>query len=321
MRPAGFAETESAGSDRAAFLADCLAGLSATPKALPCKWFYDAAGSILFEQITTLPEYYPTRAETALLHAAAPEIATSIGPGTVLVEFGSGASVKTRILLDAAAAITRYVPIDISGDELGRATELLKSDFPELSVTPVHADFTATVALDADARARPRLGFFPGSTIGNFEPDAAIALLASMRASLGPGARLLLGVDLKKDSKTLIRAYDDAQGVTAAFNLNLLARMKRELGATIHLARFRHRALWNEAQSRVEMHLESLDRQDILLGGHSFVLNAGETIHTENCHKYSLAQLEAMTAAAGWTIVKSWISAAPEFALVLLDHA
>jgi len=321
MRPNRFANADAPSEtdeSRDGFLADCIAGLAARPKTLPCKYFYDARGSTLFEQITALPEYYPTRTETALLRKIAPEIAQTIEPDTALIEFGSGASIKTRILLDAAPTITRYVPVDICIEELEQSAASLRESYPSLVVNPVHADFTGLAALDPAASAHPRLGFFPGSTIGNFDTQAAVQFLASARKMLGQGSRLLLGIDLRKDEKILLAAYDDAQGVTAAFNLNVLTRLERELGARIDPSSFEHLAVWNDAQSRIEMHLVSTRPQTVTIDGHSFEFAAGETIHTENCHKFTLEHVHEMASEAGWQVTDEWVSDAPEFALVML---
>ena len=233
------------------FLADVVAGLYRTPKSLPSKHFYDAEGSRLFEAITATAEYYPTRTETALLRRIAPEVAARIPAGGALVEFGSGASVKTRLLLDAAPQLRRYVPIDISPDALADAAAQISALYPSLSVEPIVADFTRPLALSADILAAGRMGFFPGSTIGNFPPAEATAFLSRARAALGGGASFLVGIDLVKAPNVLEAAYDDAEGITAAFNKNLLARINRELDGDIDLNAFDHRALWNPAESRM----------------------------------------------------------------------
>ncbi len=305
----------------AAFLRDCIAGLDAEQKMLPCKWLYDREGSHLFEAICDVPEYYPSRTEAALLACAAPEIAGKVAQGTALVEFGSGASRKTRTLLDAASAIDTYVPIDICRDELAQSCAVIRADYPALRVLPIHGDFTAPVALGAEVARRPLLGFFPGSTLGNFTPPNAADFLRSARRLLGDNARFLLGVDLRKDERTLVAAYDDSRGVTAAFNLNLLSRMNRELGCAIDLASFEHRAVWNGEHSRVEMHLCSLTAQSLVVGHRSFAFRAGETIHTESCHKYMLDGLHALAARSGWTIGDLWLSEMPSYALVMLVAA
>lgn len=301
-----------------AFLVDCLSGLDRTQKTIPCKWLYDDRGSTLFEQICETREYYPTRTEMALLADAAPATASRLSPATALIEFGSGASRKTRLLLDAAAAVTTYVPIDISAGELARASAAIAAAYPHVDVLPVLGDFSDALALDATLAGRPRLGFFPGSTLGNFTPDEAVGFLISARALLGSRSRLLLGVDLAKDTEILLAAYDDTAGVTAAFNLNLLERMNRELGCNIDLRSFRHKAVWNEVLSRIEMHLVSRRDQTLAVGDRVFAFAEGETIHTENSHKFTLEALGAMFARSGWTIEMQWIGADPSYALILL---
>ncbi|PTW59823.1 dimethylhistidine N-methyltransferase [Breoghania corrubedonensis] len=303
------------------FLRDALAGLTAPRKTLPTKYLYDAEGSRLFEEICGLPEYYPTRTETALLQTIAHDLAASISRHAVLVEFGSGASVKTRALLDAAPHLEVYVPIDISQSALDEAAESLRADFPDLQVVPLVADFTASHALPAAADGRPHVGFFPGSTIGNFSPEAAGHFLKSALATLGADSRFILGVDLAKEPEVMVPAYDDAQGVTAAFNLNLLARLNRELGADFVLDAFAHRAVWNEAESRMEMHLVSRKEQTVHLGGREIVFTEGETIHTENSHKYTYEAIAVLAAKAGWRIEESWVSDPFPFAILLMSAA
>ncbi|HEY3947558.1 ergothioneine biosynthesis protein EgtB [Phenylobacterium sp.] len=300
------------------FETDVLAGLSRPQKAIPPKYFYDAAGSALFEQITELPEYYPTRTEVALLREIAPQIAGLISDGAALVEFGSGASVKTRLLLDAAPQLSVYAPIDISRAALDEAAAAIRKDYPELIVAPLLEDFTRALVLPHEAQGRPVTGFFPGSTIGNFTPDEAQAFLARARALLGSGARFLVGIDLVKDPQTLVRAYDDAQGVTAAFNKNLLTRINRELGADFDLDAFAHCAVWNAQDSRIEMHLESLKDQQVRVAGRAVRFAAGETIHTENSCKFTVDGFARLAASAGWTLEARWISPDPAFAVVSL---
>jgi dimethylhistidine N-methyltransferase len=287
------------------FAADVLAGLRARPKTLPSKYFYDRAGSELFERITELPEYYPTRCELAILRTHAADIAQLFPYGSVLVEFGSGSSKKVRLLLDAASQLAGYVPVDISGEFLQQEAAQLRREYP-VDVLPVAADFTRPFDLPRGVNGLPRCGFFPGSTIGNFEPEQAVGLLRHFGQVLGPGAVLIIGVDLEKDSETLHRAYNDSQGVTAAFNLNLLARINREHGAQIDVRDFEHRALYNREQHRVEMHLVSLRQQQIRLCGELIEFQAGETIHTENSYKYSLESFAALARAAGWTPAEIW---------------
>ena len=301
-----------------AFLADVLAGLSTAPKAIPARWLYDRRGSELFEEITRLPEYYPTRVETALLEVRAGEIADLVGPGRAVVEFGSGSSVKTPRLLRAVLPAA-YVPIDISGEFLRDAAADLAAQFPDLAVLPVEADFMKRVALPAEIGGSPKLGFFPGSTIGNLVPRSAVDLLRGMIATLGEGALLLIGMDRVKSEDVLVPAYDDAAGVTAAFDLNLLHRINRELGGTIPVDAFRHRAIWNDGWARIEMHLETQRDIAFTVGGRSFAMRADETIHTENSHKYDGRSGRQLLAAGGWTPLREWEDEAGMFALVLAE--
>jgi dimethylhistidine N-methyltransferase len=300
------------------FAEDVVAGLSRPQKSLPPKYFYDAEGSRLFEAICDLPEYYLTRTEIGLLNEAAGELAQLIPEGAVLVEFGSGASVKTRILLDAAPQIAAYVPVDISAAALAQAEQALRDDYPALEVFPLGEDFTRALELPRAVSGRPVVGFFPGSTIGNFTHAEARSLLARARRLLGPGARFLVGVDLVKPELTLLAAYDDARGVTAAFNSNLLTRMNRELGADFDLQAFAHRAVWNARESRIEMHLESLRDQCVQVAGRHFNFAAGETLHTENSHKFTREGFARLAESAGWALVREWASAHPAFSVVLL---
>lgn len=305
-------------TDASSFEQDVLSGLSKPRKALPAKYFYDAEGSRLFEAITELPEYYPTRTELALMRAKAAEMAAAIPESAALVEFGSGASTKTRILLDAAPQLATYVPIDISRSALDAAAEAIDADYPKLRVAPLVDDFTRALALPAETADQARVGFFPGSTIGNFTPDEVVAFLQGARRLLGEGAGFLIGIDLAKDAETLVHAYDDAQGVTAAFNLNLLERINRELGADFDLAKFRHKAVWNPQDSRVEMHLESSGEQTVHVLGRVFRFAAGETIHTENSYKFTVDGFEQLATKAGWKLERVWESPAPRFAVALL---
>jgi dimethylhistidine N-methyltransferase len=300
------------------FEADVLAGLSARQKTIPAKYFYDEEGSRLFEEITALEEYYPTRTETALLRTAAPEIASYISDGAALVEFGSGASVKTRILLDAAPQTAIYVPIDISPDALEMAAASINADYPDLIVAPLVDDFTRAIELPDIARGHPRTGFFPGSTIGNFEDGDAIDFLNAARRLLHSGAQFVVGVDLVKDEGVLVRAYDDAKGVTSAFNKNLLARINRELDGDFDLDGFEHRAIWNPDASRIEMHLASLRDQTVIVAGRPFRFAAGETIHTENSHKFTPDGFARLAERAGWRTLRLWTSPEPAFAVFLL---
>ncbi|WP_298090224.1 L-histidine N(alpha)-methyltransferase [uncultured Sphingomonas sp.] len=288
-----------------AFRADVLSGLARRPRAIPARWFYDRRGSELFEQITDLPEYYPTRTETAILETICPEVTARVGKGRVVVEFGSGSSTKTPILLRCADPAA-YVPIDISGDFLRASTHVLAERFPDLPMYPVEADFMRPIALPAAVTETAKLGFFPGSTIGNMTPLMATDLLRAMRASLGEGAMLLIGMDRIKPADVLVPAYDDAAGVTAAFNLNLLERINRELGGDVPVAAFRHKAVWNDDRARIEMHLEATADVDFSVDGRLFAMAAGETIHTENSHKYGARDARILLRAGGWTPVAEW---------------
>ena len=298
------------------FRHDVLAGLAAPIRAIPARWFYDRRGSELFEAITRLPEYYLTRSETALLERRCPDVARIAGPGQAVVEFGSGASVKTRILL-AASAPSAYVPIDISGDFLRDSAASLAEDFPGLPVHPIEADFTRPIDLPTQLEGKPRLGFFPGSTIGNMVPATGVDLLRAMRRTLGTGAWLFIGFDRVKDPAELLRAYDDSAGVTAQFNCNLLARINRELDSDIPLEAFRHRAIWNEKLSRIEMHLQAVRDVAFEVAGTRFSMRSGETIHTENSHKYGERDARLLLLAGGWTPVEEWTDDEARFALVL----
>lgn len=301
-----------------AFRQDVLRGFDARPRAIPARWFYDRAGSELFEAITDLPEYYPTRTETAILRACAPDIAARAGEGRAVVEFGSGSSTKTPILLQAVAPAA-YVPIDISGDFLRESSAGLASAFPGLSVLPVEADFMHPIALPMQVAQTPKLGFFPGSTIGNMIPHSSVDLLRAMKESLGEGAMLVIGMDRIKDPATLEAAYDDAQGVTAAFNLNLLTRINRELAGTIPVDRFRHRAIWNDDRARIEMHLEATQDVSFTIEGRPFDMAAGETIHTENSHKYGARDARILLRAGGWTPIAEWTDPEGKFAVILAE--
>ena len=300
---------------------DVLKGLGGDRKTLPSKHLYDEEGSRLFEAICELPEYYPTRTEITLLRLAAPEIAAYISSRAALVEFGSGASTKTRIILDAAPQTRVYVPIDISEEALDAAAAAIREDYPQVIVAPLADDFTTALELPVEAWGRPRTGFFPGSTIGNFAPTDAVEFLKQARGLLGPGAQFVVGVDVVKDEATLVAAYDDAQGVTAAFNKNLLVRINRELGADFDVDAFAHKAVWNAAESRMEMHLVSLAAQSATVAGRTFRFAEGETIHTENSYKFTLDGFADLAAQAGWRVLRQWVSPPPQFAVVLLGAA
>ncbi len=293
--------------DTDGFARAVLCGLDRPRKTLPCQYLYDERGSALFERITDLPEYYPTRTETAILSSCAGAIVAGTPAGSVLVEFGSGSSRKTEILLAALDKLAAYVPIDVSISALDEARARLASRFPGLRVHAVAGDFRAALALPPDLAARPRMGFFPGSTIGNFSPEAARDLLAGMARTLGAGGRLIIGVDLRKDVATLLPAYDDAAGVTAAFNKNILARANRELGADFDLDGFKHEARFDDARGRVEMHLVSRAAQTVSLLGRRFAFAPGESIHTENSHKYTVVGFQDLAREAGWRPSRLWM--------------
>ena len=309
-------------SDRSLFLREALAGLTGTPKSLPSKYFYDRRGSELFDQITRLPEYYPTRTETAILRDNLDAVAAEIGEAAALIEYGSGSSQKTRLLLDRLApALAAYVPIDISAAYLADVAEDLRAAYPGLTVLPVAADYSAHIPLPAlPEGTRRRVVFFPGSTIGNFTPGEAEAFLGRVAALVGPGGGLVIGTDLRKDRETLEAAYDDAAGVTAAFNQNLLHRLQRELGAELDLDGFRHRAVWNEEAGRVEMHLESVRAQSIRLGGAEIAFAEGETIHTENSYKYAPGAFDQLAASAGFSLADAWTDAESRFRVASYTH-
>ena len=303
------------GVDRA-FRADVLAGLKQPQKAIPARWLYDDAGSQLFEDITQVPEYYPTRAETEILETRGAEFAEAIGPGRAVVEFGSGSSVKTPLLLKAIDP-GAYVPLDIAGDFLRASAAELSAKFPGLPVYPVEADFTRRVELPPEVADMPKLGFFSGSTIGNMVPRTAVDLLREMRATLGTDAQLLIGMDLIKDQAVLEAAYDDAAGVTAQFNLNLLRRINRELGGTIPVEKFHHEARWNDTFARIEMHAVADANVAFSVAGEDFAMQAGETIHTENSHKFDLRSANMLLLAGHWTPTARWTDEAGRFSVVL----
>ncbi|MGK6319168.1 L-histidine N(alpha)-methyltransferase [Sphingomonas sp. DT-204] len=300
------------------FRADVLNGLALRPRAIPARWFYDRRGSELFEDITGLPEYYPTRTEIGILGRIGPELQHHVAPGQAVVEFGSGSSMKTPLLLEAIRPAA-YVPVDISGDFLRESAGRIAGQFPEIAVEPVEADFTRPLALPKGVGAMPRLGFFPGSTIGNMLAARAVELLRNFRDVLGEGARLLIGIDRIKPLDVLIPAYDDAAGITAAFNLNLLERINRELAGTIPVDAFAHRALWNDARARIEMHLEATRDVTFAVDGRVFAVAAGETIHTENSHKYGPRDARLLLRAGGWTPVAEWTDPGDWFALILAE--
>jgi dimethylhistidine N-methyltransferase len=303
---------------QARFRSDVLAGLAQPQKAIPARWFYDHRGSKLFEQITELPEYYPTRTELEILAERCPQIALAVGKGRTVVEFGAGSATKTPLLLDCIDA-SAYVPIDISGDFLRESCEVLAQRYPDLPITPVEADFTRPVDLPREVRGKPSLGFFPGSTIGNLSPAPAVDLLRAMRATLGDDGMLLIGMDLVKERSVLTAAYDDRAGVTAAFNLNLAARINRELGGTIPLEALRHRAVWNADRARIEMHLEAARDIAFAVSGRHFTMREGETIHTENSHKYDLRSATMLLLAGGWEPVARYADTGHRFMVILAE--
>jgi len=303
------------------FAAAVHAGLEANPKTLPCRYFYDAEGSDLFEQICALPEYYVTRTEDAILRERAREIVAALPPGTELVELGSGSSTKTRRLIEALLAQQsdlRYVPVDISASMLRQTARELTAAYPRLSVSPLALEYDAALERLPRERRGPMLVLFLGSNLGNFEPDAAARFLRRIREACESEDRLLLGLDLQKDAAVLNRAYDDAQGVTARFNLNLLRRINRELDGDFHLPSFRHRAFYRHALGRVEMHLVSERRQRVRVAGRSFELEAGESLHTENSHKYDPKRIPELAAQAGFSVEREWQDESAYFSVNLL---
>lgn len=310
-------ELDDDGVDRA-FRADVLQGLSEPQKAIPARWFYDDAGSQLFEDITRLPEYYLTRSETEILQARGADFARLIGAGRAVVEFGSGSSVKTPLLLSAIVPAA-YVPLDISGDFLRASAAELSAKFPEVPVYPVEADFMRRVELPEEVADLPKLGFFPGSTIGNMVARTAVDLLRTMRETLGEGSKLLIGMDLIKDPQVLIAAYDDPSGVTARFNLNLVHRINRELEGDIPVDGLRHEARWNDDFARIEMHLVAVREIAFTVSGKRFAMAEGESIHTENSHKFDRRIGNTLLLAGGWTPVQRWTDSEERFSLMLAD--
>jgi dimethylhistidine N-methyltransferase len=301
---------------QAQFRGDVLAGLAQPQKAIPARWFYDRQGSELFEEITRLPEYYPTRAEIEILQERCGQIALDVGAGRAVVEFGAGSTAKTPLLLDCIEAAS-YVPIDISGEFLRESCEGLAARYPGLPIVPVEGDFTHPLVLPDAAAGHPSLGFFPGSTIGNLGPAAAVDLLRAMRETLGEDSLLLIGMDMIKDRAVLTAAYDDAAGVTAEFNLNVAARINRELEGTIPLDALRHKIVWNDDRARIEMHLEALRDIAFKVCGQSFAMRAGETIHTENSHKYDLRSATQLLLAGHWQPFAHYSDSQNRFMVVL----
>ncbi len=294
-----------AGTDN--FLEEVLRGLSLSPKSVPSKYFYDERGSILFDKICGLDEYYPTRTEIGIMRKNSREMAESLGPGCAIIEFGSGSGIKIRLLLEHLMEPAAYVPVDISREHLLRASEELAKDFPGIHVLPVCADFTASFELPPLTGPAPlKAVYFPGSTIGNFVPGEARAFLRRTARICGEGGGLLIGVDLVKDTGVLEAAYNDRKGITREFNLNILNNINRELGGDFRLDRFRHRAFFNSAHSRIEMHLESLEAQTVTLNEHEIHFTRGETIHTENSYKYSLSGFADLAEEGGFTVQRVW---------------
>ncbi len=318
MAAAVFPELRDYEPERDCFLSDVLEGLSRPQKALPCKYLYDAQGSALFDRICELDEYYPTRTELGILRRHAGAMAAALGPRCLLIEYGSGSSVKTELLLAQLESPAAYVPVDISREHLLRAAAALAARHARLRVLPVCADFTRRFAVPAVSWAARRVAYFPGSTIGNFAPAEARKFLTQVAEQCGAGGALLIGVDLEKSRAILEPAYDDALGVTAEFNRNLLRRANRELGADFDVAAFDHRAFWNRSEGRIEMHLVSRRDQVVALAGRRFAFARGETIHTENSYKYDLAGFAALARSAGFEVERVWTDDARLFSVQLL---
>jgi L-histidine Nalpha-methyltransferase len=293
-------------SDNNEMLSEALRGLLANPKTLPCKYFYDEKGSNLFQQICHLPEYYPTRTETLLLKSIAEEVAEMIGPGCQMIEYGSGSSEKMYIILKALIEPESFTAVDISKEHLLSVTKALTNEFPKLKVHAVSADFVYPFSVPEMIGDGMRVGFFPGSTIGNFTSDSAIDFLQGTREVVGRRGAMIIGLDLKKDERILHAAYNDSQGVTAAFNMNLLTRLNNELGATFNLNEFCHKAFYNSEIGRVEMHLKSLSEQTVRLGPETISFKKNETIHTENSYKYGMDEFIELAERAGYKTLKSW---------------
>ncbi|HET7754187.1 MAG TPA: L-histidine N(alpha)-methyltransferase [Anaeromyxobacteraceae bacterium] len=309
-------------NERQAFLRDVLEGLSRPQKELPCKWLYDARGSALFERICDLPEYYPTRTELSILERHIGAMAPQLGSGCAVIEYGSGSGLKTQLLLEHVRHAACYVPVDISASALADATARLQRRFPALTIAPVRGDFMHPITLPPEARrAQRRAVFFPGSTIGNLHRDETVVFLSRARRDCGRGGGLLLGIDLLKDRATLLRAYDDPRGVTAAFDQNLLVRANAELGADFDVDSFRHEARFDERLGRVEMHLVARRDHDVHVGGVTFRFEAGESIHTESSYKYALTELRALAALAGWRCEQVWTDEQAWFAVCWLVTA
>jgi len=305
-------------ADRDAFRRDVISGLSQAPRSIPAKYLYDARGSVLFDLICDQPEYYPTRTESAILRQHAPDIARLVGPGAVLVEYGSGSSVKTRLLIDAMPDLLAYVPIDISRQHLESTTRRLREDYPRLRIDPVTGDYMALDSLPASIGDARRVGFFPGSTIGNLVPEEAVFFLKRARRLLRADGALLLGVDLRKDPQRLHDAYNDRAGVTARFTLNLLRRMNRELAANFDPSAFAHDASYSVAVGRIEIYFRSLRDQMVTVAGRRFHFAEGERIHTEYSYKYDEAEIAELARRGGFSIASLWTDPARLFAVAFL---
>lgn len=317
MRGDNMQETQ--GDQQSDFHSDVITGLSQNQKTLPCRWLYDQRGSELFEEITELPEYYPTRTEIGIFRAQLPAMAKAIGSGAHVVEFGAGAGTKTRLLLDALNTPRSYLAIDISADFLKSSIAALAGDYPEIEVIPVVGDFMDCATLSAtELPAGNRLAFFPGSTIGNLLDEEIVAFLGAVREMLGKDGRFLIGFDLVKAEDVLVPAYDDAAGVTAAFNLNLLTRINRELDGSFDLDAFAHEARWNDSAGRIEMHLVSKTDQAVQVNGDRFEFKKGETIHTENSRKFQMENFKELAATAGWSLKQTWHDDKGYFAVALM---
>jgi dimethylhistidine N-methyltransferase len=308
-------------ADREEFRRAVLAGLARRPRAIPPKYLYDERGSALFDEICELPEYYLTRTESEILKRHAADIASRAGPGCALIEFGSGSSVKSRLLLDALQNLALYSPIDISRRHLDQTAARLRGDYPTLRIEPICADYMSLADLPRIDGAAPRLGFFPGSTIGNLEPHEAVIFLRRARELLGEGGALVLGVDLKKDPRRLHDAYNDSAGVTAAFTLNLLRRMNRELNATFDLESFVHDAFYDPTEGRIEIYFRSLAEQSVTVAGRKFDFTRGERVHTEYSYKYDKAGIETLALEGGFTVAHTWMDPAELFAVTYLAAA
>ncbi len=302
------------------FLHDVIDGLTARPRELPCKYFYDERGSALFDRICELQEYYLTRTELEIMRRHAPGMAQAIGPGSLLIELGSGSSLKTRLLLEHLGQVAAYVPVDISAEHMTRWAGVLAADFPGLVVRPLHADFSADFVVPEVPSARRRVVYFPGSTIGNFEPEQAVSLLRRMARIVAPDGALLIGIDRKKDVAVLEAAYNDREGVTSAFNLNLLRRIERELGADVVVEQFEHDAFYNPTEGRIEMHLVSTVPQTVRLDGVEIEFEPGETIHTENSYKYDLDEFEELAARGGFEPREVWSDDRQMFSVLYLTQ-